>query len=342
MSNTERLAAAYADGREAGPGTPPVVSETTKRRIEPQTLVVLVVAFALLVAGRVTTPEFITSDNLLAILRAASITGIVALGLTFVTISGNYFSLSVAQTAVLASVLYAAVASTGAGVFLALLIALAACVVVGLVQGAIVGAGGNPVVVTLAAGSALIAVVLYATDSKRVLLKVPADSLAADLGRASPLGIPTATWAFVVVAIACILLLEKTTLGRRTIMVGANRLAAVASGLNVMLVIAAAFVISAITAGIAGILTAAEFGVADSAQFTGLDIDAIAAVLVGGTAIKGGEGSVTRTCVGALFIATLRNLMQVRGYSTGVQLTVVGLAVVAAVCAYATTKRKER
>jgi ribose transport system permease protein len=326
-TNTNTAAPAYGEDSGALSATSSGIAATGKRRVEPQAVVVLLVAIALVVVGRVTTPEFVTSDNLLAILRAASITAIVALGLTFVTISGNYFSLSVAQTAVLASVLYAAVASSHAGVVLAVLVVLAACALV---------------VVTLAAGAAIIAGVLYATDSKRVLLKVPGDSLAAEIGRAAPLGIPTATWAFVVVALVCVLLLDKTVLGRRTIMVGANRLAAVASGLNVTLVITATFVISAITAGIAGILTAAEFGVADSAQFTGLDIDAIAAVLVGGTSIRGGEGSVTRTCVGALFIATLRNLLQLRGYSTGIQLTFVGLAVVVAVCVYALMKRKER
>ncbi|MBV8221047.1 MAG: ABC transporter permease, partial [Solirubrobacterales bacterium] len=166
--------------------------------------------------------------------------------------------------------------------------------------------------------------------------------LATQIGQASPLGIPTPTWAFGIVALLCYLILERTTFGRRTKLVGANRAAAVASGLNVMRTIMAVFAISALAAGIVGVLTAAQFGVADSQQFNGTDINAIAAVLVGGTSIRGGEGGVLRTCVGALFIAMLSNLLQVRGYSTGIQLTFIGVAVVIAVCVYGLIKRKEQ
>jgi len=310
------------------------------RRVPVGPVVVLLVALALLGVGRLTTPAFVTGTNMLTILRAASLTAIVALGLTFVTISGNFFSLSVAQTAVVGSVLYAALADRG-GFALGLAGVLAVCLVLGAMQGAVVGRGGNPIVVTLAAGAAIVGVVLIATHNDRVLLTTPPGSLAVRFGQASPLGVPTQTWAFGVVAIACYLILSRTVLGRRTILLGANRRAAVATGMNAVRVIMFAFAISSVTAGIAGALTSAQFGVADSQQFNGMDIDAIAAVLVGGTSIRGGEGSVLRTCIGAVFIAMLRNLLQIRGYTTGVQLTVEGITVVVAVCAYAFIKRKD-
>jgi ribose transport system permease protein len=304
-----------------------------------QPAIVAAITLALLVFGHFTTAEFVTVDNLLTIVRAASITGIVALGMTFVTISGNYFSLSVSQTAVLGSVIYAATATSG-GLLAGLLVALLACALLGVVQGAIIGAGGNPVVVTVAAGAAIIGAVLVGTNSKRVLLKAPSDSLAVQLGRATPLGIPMATWAFVVVAALCIFLLSRTSLGRRTYLVGANRRTAIASGLPVRAIVTVAFTIAAVAAGLAGILNAAEFGVADASQFTGLDINAIAAVLIGGTAIKGGEGSVARTAMGTLFIAVLQNLLQLRGYEYGVRLTVVGAVVVVALSLYALIRKK--
>jgi ribose transport system permease protein len=293
----------------------------------------------LVVLGKLTTPQFVTGSNLLTILRAASLTAIVALGMTFITLSGNYFSLSVVQTSVVASVVYASVTSDSS-VAVGLIAVLGVCAGLGLLQGAIVGLGGNPVVVTFAAGATLIGGVLVATNSNRVLLT--AGGLATQIGQASPLGIPTPTWAFGIVALLCYLILERTTFGRRTKLVGANRAAAVASGLNVMRTIMAVFAISALAAGIVGVLTAAQFGVADSQQFNGTDINAIAAVLVGGTSIRGGEGGVLRTCVGALFIAMLSNLLQVRGYSTGIQLTFIGVAVVIAVCVYGLIKRKEQ
>ena len=258
--------------------------------------------------------------------------------MTFVTLSGNYFSLSVVQTAVVASVLYASVASSS-GFAAGLIVALGACILLGVIQGWIVGLGGNPVVVTFATGAAVIGLVLVATHSNRVQLT--ASGIATSIGTVSPLGIPTPTWAFGIVALAAYLTLERTNLGRRTKLVGANHAAAVASGLNVQRTIAAVFAISALAAGVVGVLTAAQFGVADSQQFNNIDINAIAAVLVGGTSIRGGEGGVVRTCLGALFIAMLGNLLQVRGYSTGVQDTLTGAAVVIAVCGYGLIKRRE-
>lgn len=292
---------------------------------------------AVLVVGGLTAPDFLTGSNLLNVLRAASITGIVALGLTFVTISGHYFSLSVLQTAVLASVLYAAVGSVS-GFWGGLAAMLAACLVVGAVQGLVISVGGNPVIVTFAAGAAILGLVLWATGSARVLLRAPSESLAAQVGGATPLGVPMATWAFVVLAVISHIVLQKTTLGRRTILVGANKAAAVAIGINVRTVIVAAFCISAVAAGIAGMLSASEFGVADSAQFPNLDINAVAAVLVGGTAIKGGQGSALQTVAGAIFISLLDNYLQIIGLPTGVQLLCVGGAVVLAVSVYTLVK----
>jgi len=310
-----------------------------QRRPPTAVLVVAAIVIALLVVGKVTTPQFVTSANFLTILRAGALTAIVALGMTFVTISGNYFSLSVVQTAVVGSVLYAAIASSS-GFVPGLVVALGACLLLGVLQGGIIGLGGNPVVVTFAAGSAVIGVVLVATGNNRVQLN--AGGLATAIGQASPLGIPTPTWAFGIVAVVCYLILEHTTLGRRTKLVGANRATAEASGLGVMRTIVAVFAISAFAAGVVGVLTAAQFGVADSQQFNNIDIESIAAVLVGGTSIRGGEGGAFRTCLGALFIAVLNNLLQVRGYSTGVQDAVTGAAVVLAVCGYGLIKRRSQ
>ncbi len=321
------------------PSAPPAKVSLFQRYLRPMVGVVIVVA--LMVIGGLTAPAFATLSNLMSVIRAASITGIVALGLTFVTISGNYFSLSVTQTAILSSVVYGWLASTS-DFFVAFLVTVVICIVVGAIQGAIVGVRGNAVIVTLAAGAAILGIVLLMTDSVRVRLTAPADGLAVAVGRSTPLGIPMATWAFVILAIVAHLLLQRTTLGRRIILTGANKNTATAAGFDVRLLTIAAFTISAITAGLAGILTVAEFGVADTAQFPGLDINAVAAVLVGGTAIKGGQGSIIQTCIGAVFISLLRNYLQIIGLSTGAQLVFVGGAVVLAVSAYALVKGARR
>ena len=215
---------------------------------------------------------------------------------------------------------------------------VATCLVVGAVQGLVISVGGNPVVVTFAAGAAILGLVLWVTNSNRVLLQAPSGSLAVQIGAGAPLGIPMATWAFVVLSVVSQLVLQKTTLGRRTTLVGANKATALAVGINVRVIIVAVFCISALAAGIAGMLSAAEFGVADTAQFPNLDIDAVAAVLVGGTAIKGGQGTALQTVVGAVFISLLRNYLQIMGLSTGIQLVCVGIAVVLAVSGYTLMK----
>lgn len=327
-SKTDDIASAPPSRRAAG-----------DRAARPSTGVIVagVVVLLVVVIGALTAPDFMTVSNLLSVLRAASITGIVALGLTFVTISGHYFSLSVLQTAVLSSVVYAAVGSS-AGFWGGLAAMVATCLVVGAVQGLVISIGGNPVVVTFAAGAAILGLVLWVTNSNRVLLHAPTGSLAVQVGGAAPLGVPMATWAFVILAVVSHLVLKKTTLGRRTILVGANQATAVAVGIDVRMIIVAAFCVSALAAGIAGMLSAAEFGVADTAQFPNLDIDAVAAVLVGGTAIKGGQGSALQTVIGAVFIALLRNYLQIMGLSTGIQLLCVGGAVVLAVSGYTLVK----
>lgn len=312
-----------------------------KRRRTAATVVMVGIVLALVIAGAIFVPEFLSPSNLLSVLRAASITGVVAIGLTFVTISGNYFSLSVAQTAILSTVVYATAASAG-GFLFGLAAVIAVCFIVGLVQGLVVGAGGNPIVVTLATGAVLLAIVLVVTGGNRVRLVPPVGESLSLFGQLSPLGIPFATWAFVLLAIVCHLLLKKTTLGRRTVLLGANKDTARSIGYNVRWVIAVVFLVASLTAGIAGVLTTAEFGVADASQFTSLDVDAIAAVLVGGTAIRGGQGSILQTTVGVVFIALLNNLLQILGLSTGIRLSLVGAAVVISVLAYSLMKERSR
>jgi ribose transport system permease protein len=287
--------------------------------------------FALLVAGGITTDEFLTFDNALIVIRAASITGIVALGMTFVTLSGNFFSLSVEQTAALCSIVFAGALSAGLGILAAIVLALGVSVVVGAAQGVLVAAGLNPIVTTLGAGAALFGFAAVVTHNEVVNFS----SSSADwVGRARPLGVPTQSWAFVILTVLATLVLMRTRFGRETYLVGTNRDAARASGLRVGKVTVLAFVLSALTAGIAGVFTAAQLTQAPLTQFSGLNIDVIAAVLVGGTALQGGEGSALRSALGAVFIALLANFLLLRQVDFGVRTLVTGLIVVVATSAF--------
>jgi simple sugar transport system permease protein/ribose transport system permease protein len=248
-----------------------------------------------------------------------------------VTLSGNFFSLSVEQTAALCSIVFAGALSADLGIVAAIVLALATSVVVGAAQGALVAAGLNPIVTTLGAGAALFGFAAVVTHNEVVNFS----SSSADwVGRARPLGVPTQSWAFIILTVLASLVLMRTRVGRETYLVGTNRNAARASGLRVGKITVLAFVLSALTAGIAGVFTAAQVTQAPLTQFNGLNIDVIAAVLVGGTALQGGEGSALRSALGAVFIALLANFLLLRQVDFGVRTLVTGLIVVVATSAF--------
>lgn len=297
------------------------VPETSQ--LVPSAVVTLAV-LGLLIAGGITTPQFLTADNALLIIRTTSLTGIAAIGMTFITLSGAFFSLSVEQTATICAIVYALALSHGFGLFAALLLTAVVAVLVGAIQGALVAVGINPIVTTLGAGAALYGFATVLSDNQLVKTKTVADNW---IGQGEPLGIPTQSWAFILFAIGSFVLLKKTAFGRRTMLVGANPEAARASGISVGFAKFAAFIISALAAGLVGVFIAAQFSQASVLQFGDINIDAIAAVLVGGTALQGGEGSTARTALGALFIALLANFMLLNNYGYGVRLLVTGLLV---------------
>jgi ribose transport system permease protein len=292
---------------------------------------------ALLLIGWVTTPRFVTVDNALIIVRSASIIGIVAVALTFVTISGNFFSLSLGETASFSAIAFSFMIAEGWGVPVALVLTLVLALAFGAVQGAVVAAGANPIITTLGAGAVLFGLAAVLTDNKTMRT---GSNVADWVGRGRPFGIPNQTWAFVILTIVAALVLTKTPFGRRLALVGSNAAAATATGLRRGTVAIAAFAIASLGAGLAGMFTAAQVGQGTTDQFPELTINAIAAVLVGGTVISGGEGSMLRTALGAVFIAGLDNLLVIRGYSFGVRVTVTGLAVLAGVSLFTVLRRR--
>lgn len=306
------------------------ILEIKPRQAAPSGVVALA-ALTLLVAAGVTTPEFLTTDNALLVIRTASLTGIVAIGMTFVTLSGAFFSLSVEQTATVCAIVYALMLSHRFGLPAALLLTAVIAVLIGAVQGAFVAAGINPIVTTLGAGAALYGFATVLSSNQLVKTNSVSDVW---IGQGTPLGIPTQSWAFVFLTIASLVLLKKTAFGRRLMLVGANPEAARASGISVGFAKLAAFVISAFAAAIVGVFIAAQFAQASVLQFGDINIDAIAAVLVGGTALQGGEGSTARTALGAVFIALLANFMLLHNYGYGVRLLVTGMIVTIATAVF--------
>ena len=305
-------------------------------------IVPLAVVGALVVLGVIgwmTTPEFVTYRNFQSIVRAAALIGIIAVTMTLITIAGSFFSLSVSQTAAMSAISFAAILSWGFPVWIAALAVILLASAVGFVQGGAVALGGNPIVVTLAVGAVIFGMVAWLTDNKTVRTGTDA---AEWIGKSRPLEIPSQTWAFIVITLATAIVLTRTKFGREATLVGANRWAATTAGLRPGRITIYVFLVSSLGAALAGIFTAAQFNQGRIDHFDGVDIDAIAAILVGGAAIQGGEGSATRTAIGAVFIAALQNLMVLRGFSFGVRVFFVGLSILVSVSAFTLIRNRRR
>jgi ribose transport system permease protein len=318
------------DGAEVGSGraeqlVPAGPAVSVSRRAD---WVGLALIYGLLAAGIVIvaliTPNFLTASNFEAILRNTAIVGIVAVAMTPITLSGNFVSLGISQSAMAAMLGFIFLISEGWSQPLAMLAVVAGLVMIGVLQGAIVSAGLNPVLTTLAAGAIIFGVVAELTEGRVIRM----GQNRVDWGNDEVLGIPLEVIVFVAVTAAVTILIGKTVIGRQTLLTGANSDSAEISGISFRNVTIVAFVIFSIGLSIAGILNAAGFGQGEINSLSTLTIDSIAALLVGGVAIAGGEGSPLRSAAGAILIAMISNIMVLNDFSTGGRLAVQGGVVV--------------
>jgi ribose transport system permease protein len=298
---------------------------------------IIVATIFLVVAAIAITPGFLTIDNARAILRNAAIVGIVAVAMTPITLSGNFVSLGISDSAMLAMVSFVALLGLGVPQLVAIAVVLVLLVATGVLQGMLVAAGLNPIITTLAAGAIIFGVVSAATGGGIVRT----GSGALDWGTMAILGVPVPVIVFVVFTALVTVVMSKTVIGRETILVGANRRTAEISGISTVRVTLTAFAIFSVGLAIAGILNGAAFGEATAQSFPDLSIDVIAALLVGGTAIQGGRGSPLRSALGAILISVVSNIMVLNDFSTGGRRLFEGAVVVAVVVVLDFLRRRQ-
>jgi len=286
---------------------------------------VALVVSALLAYGAVTTDGFLTLANFKAILTATSFVGIIAVGMTVIMLSGNLFSLSLGTTAAVTAMFFLYALQFGLGLAIVLTLGLGA-LIVGL-QGIVVGAwGANPIIVTIGAGGLQEGVALWVSGGHSLL---PPTGETSYLHLARPvLGIPFGIYVFFVLAVITEAVLRETRFGRETFLMGENRGAARAAALPITLITVGVFAIAGFCTATAGVLIGAATANGSLLLSGTYTYDAIAAALVGGNAVTGGRGSVVRTVIGAISIATVSDMLLLRGYSTGIQILVKGLIVV--------------
>ncbi|MDR3471303.1 MAG: ABC transporter permease [Devosia sp.] len=303
----------------------PMPSERNLMRLRSRGLpigtLVRIAALALLVVLALTTPGFLSRVSLIALANAMSLVGCVALAMAYLTIGGNVMSLSLAATASVAGMVF--MAGLGWGLLAATLMALLAGGVISGLQGVVIGwLRANPIIVSLAA-YALLAGAAQLIVGPKVLPAGPDFQLL----RGRWLEIPISFFIFAGLAVVGQVILSFTHFGHQLMFVGSNSRAAEAAGIHVGRVTVAAHVLAGVFAAIGGILVASRFGSADMQTARGFEYTAIAAVLIGGTSIVGGSGSLLQTFLGMATIVVINALVLMQGFSMEVQRLTVGCAV---------------
>lgn len=294
----------------------------------------LVIAFAVLCVVGVSTAgeRFASVDNVMTILRLAAVIGVLSIGMTFV-ITGGGIDLSVGSVLGLASVWATTLATQTLAedthwivmVFTALVVGT----VCGLINGALIAYG--KVVAFIATLAMMVAARGLAEMIANRQTQIVDVQPFLDFFRADLLGVSVLVWIFAVVAVAGWVLLNRTTFGRRTLAVGGNPEAARLAGIKVNRHTMYLYALAGLTAGIAAVMMLARTTAGSSTHGQLYELDAIAAVVVGGTLLIGGRGTIVGTVFGVLIFSTLTNVFTQNNLSISAQSVAKGAIIVAAV-----------
>ncbi|GGS57752.1 sugar ABC transporter permease [Planobispora rosea] len=292
----------------------------------------LLVALALLVVvGLVTRPEnFATTSNLVSVLSLAATIGVITVGMTFVIIGGG-IDLSVGAIMALASVWATTLATQSYGPFVMILCAVLVGTGAGLVNGLLISYGRVvPFIATLAMLVAARGLAQRMSDRKTQLVQQGNETIV-ELSTTRVLGLPLLVYIFALVVLAGWILLNRTTFGRRTYAVGGNPEAARLAGIDVRRHTLLLYALSGLCCGIAAVLIMARTTTGSSTHGDLYELDAIAAVIIGGTLLTGGRGTIIGSILGLMIFTLITNLFILNGLNTSDQLIAKGLIIVVAV-----------
>ncbi|MCP1103014.1 ribose/xylose/arabinose/galactoside ABC-type transport system permease subunit [Aequitasia blattaphilus] len=302
---------------------------------------VFLIFAVLFIVMAVTSDFFLTKANLFNMLRQLSINGLLAVGMTFVLITGG-IDLSIGAVLTFSAMVGCSFIRNDSPypVIVCILVTIAIGITIGFINGVVIAKGNVPAfIVTLgtqlmASGGAL----LFNNGSPIPGLKDSYNTI----GAGNILGIPLPIIIFLVVLLVGVLILKRTRFGRYTYAVGGNNLAAEACGINAAVVKIKVYVIAGLCAAIAGIVLSSRVKTATPLAGDGYELDAIAAVVLGGTSLSGGVGSMWGTVVGVLIIGLLNNGMDLLNVQSYFQDIIQGLIIVLAVFIDVNTNKKQR
>lgn len=280
-----------------------------------QRLGVLAALVLLVIAASFLSDRFLTLSNVLNVLRQVSIVGVLAIGMTFVILTRG-IDLSVGSTLGIAVVIFAGFIDPH-GMAIAIPLGFAAAGFGGLINGLGVAYARIPAfIMTLGTLSFVRGLAFIYTGGTPVPILSEAFY---NLGNGNLLGVPIPVYILVAVLIVSGAVLQLTSFGRSIYAIGSNEEAARLSGVPVRFYTTLVYVISGFTAGLAGLVYASQLSIGTPIAGQGYELDAIAAVVVGGTSLYGGKGSVLGTFIGTLIIGILANILNLRGVDPFVQ-----------------------
>lgn len=300
-------------------------------------LIVAVVGEIQVARGDWTNNYFLSQDNMMIILRQISINGILAIGMTFVIITAGV-DLSVGSVLALSGIVAARFATSNTGlaigdtanaVMIPMIIALGIGIICGLLNGTILAKFNlQPFIVTMGMLSAARGLTLLTTDGN------PVSQLNSDfrwLGNGYIFDIPVPVVILAAIFILTWILLNKTTFGRYVYAVGGNPKSARTSGISVIKIKVLVYTLCGALAGIAGLILTARTGSAQTSAGSAYELDAIAAVVIGGTSMAGGVGTLVGTLFGVLIIGVMNNGLDLLGVQSYYQQIIKGALIVIAV-----------
>ena len=297
----------------------------------------VLVLLLLCIIGTITSDNFLTSDNIRNILVSSSVIGVVTVGMTFVIIGGG-IDLSVGALVALASVWATTLATQDYGPVVMVLCALLVGLCAGLINGTLIAYGRLvPFIVTLAM---LVSARGLAAKIANNRTQIVDQQAIKDIARRDIVGVPLLVVILGVVLAVGWVLLNRTTFGRRTFAIGGNAEAARLAGIDVRRHTVMLYALSGICCGIAAVMLVARTTTGSSTHGNLYELDAIAAVIIGGTLLSGGRGTLIGSFLGVLVFTTITNIFILNNLATEVQNIAKGLIIVAAVLLQSRTTRE--
>ncbi|MDZ4962830.1 ribose ABC transporter permease [Clostridium perfringens] len=274
------------------------------------------------------TPNFLSVSNITNVFTQVSVNAIIAIGMTFVILTGG-IDLSVGSTLAISGAVGASIVKSTGNVFLAIIVAAVIGIAVGLINGLLVSKGKlQAFIVTLATMTIFRGATLVFTDGTTIS-KLPEAFVKIGNGKLGFMPIPVIIT--IIIAIIAVYALSQTRFGRYLYALGGNEDASRLSGINTDKIKTLVYVVSGFASAIAGVIITSRIGSASPNAGTGFELDAIAAVVIGGTSLAGGEGTITGTLIGALIIGVLNNGLNLMNVSPFYQSIVKGLVILIAV-----------